>query len=180
MRYPLAWALYILVLSTATAAAQTYNSNNFADRQALIVNASPYVELSNFNFGNVDARNYRSEFRQNLQWRNIGQQPIVSFEVVIVKYDPFGRNLIGTRWLVNGHDSANWAPLPAGKSAGDGTISHGEEDVFTAVAYVRHVRLADGTIWAADVPAVSKKILELAPNIREVGNISPEVSSSSK
>lgn len=167
-------ALLIFALGTDSALAQ-YDANNYSGRQALVVNDNPFVELYDFSFGNATGRNYRSEFRQNLKWRNIGDQSIVSFEVVVVKYDPFGRNLIGSRWVVNGKNSADWTPLPPGTSSGDGTIGYSGEDVFTAVAYVRYVRLADGTVWAADLPKVSRQISEMVPTIREVGNIDPAV-----
>ena len=173
--------IFVLIVSFSASAQQSgFNKNNFTGRQALILNNSPYIELMDFSFGNVDGRNYRSESRTHLKWTNIGQQPIVAFEVVIAKYDPFGRNEVGSRWTVTGTDSANWTPLLPRATAGDGLIGTSSEDTFTAIAYVRYVRLADGTIWAADIPKVAKEIQKLVPNIKEVGDISPSTKKDKK
>ncbi len=172
IRIPLIF-LFLMISVSAFAQQTGFNKNNFSGRQALILNNSPYIELKDFSFGNVDGRNYRSESRTHLKWTNVGQQPIVAFEVVIAKYDPFGRNQIGSRWVVTGTDSVNWAPLAPRATAGDGLIGTSSEETFTAIAYIRYVRLADGTIWAADIPKVAKDIQKLVPSIKEVGEISP-------
>jgi hypothetical protein len=66
-------------------------------------------------------------FCQKLSWKNIGKQPVVAFEISILKYDPFDEPLIGSRWVVNGKDSADWQPLAPGKSGQDETRSSGYE-----------------------------------------------------
>jgi hypothetical protein len=43
-----------------------------------------------------------------MKWKNVADQPIVAFEIVILKYDPFDRRLIGGRWTVTGRNSADW------------------------------------------------------------------------
>src|ERR1043166_3180251 len=119
---------------------------NFPSRKALIVNTCPHVELSDFAYRNYYA-DRSTRFAQDLKWKNIGSQPLTAFEVVILKYDPFNRRLIGSRWTVTGKNSADWSPLQPGEASADGTRSYGDEEVFTAIAYVRAARLEDGTIW---------------------------------
>jgi len=100
-----------------------------------MINNCPFVELSNFSFENRYA-DRATRFYQNLSWRNIGSQPLVAFEIVILKYDPFNRRLIGSPWTVTGKNSADWRPLALGESNRDGTTGYGDEEVFTAIAYV--------------------------------------------
>jgi len=151
----------------------SFADSNFPDRKAYIVNACPYVELSEFSFENRYS-DRASRFFQNLSWKNVGEQPIVAFEIVILKYDPFNRRQIGTKWTVTGVDSANWSPLAPGESGKDGTLSYGDEEVFTSIAYVRHARLADGTIWSADDTDLAAKLRGLGTGIKEFGDVKPD------
>lgn len=164
--------LIALTLSAVASLAQAQN-DNFPDRKALIINNSPHVELSNFGFKNnfVD-RNTR--FLQDMRWKNIGSQALSAFEIVILKYDAFDQRLIGTRWTVTGRDSANWTPLQPGEVAGDGTRGFGAEEVMTAIAYVRAVRLVDGTVWRANKVEIQQKLKQIAPGIREFGSVRPD------
>jgi hypothetical protein len=164
--------LSILIVSVSAADAQVIK-NNYPDRKAIVVNNSPHVELSGFAFQNVYERS-ASRFSQDLRWKNITEQPVVAFEVVILKYDPFDRRLVGTRWIVSGKNSADWTPLAPGESSGDGTRGVGSEDVHTAIAYVRHVRLSDGTIWSAPESELLTAIKRAAPHIRQFGDVKPD------
>ncbi len=146
---------------------------NFPDRKALIVNSCPHVELSDFNYHNFYAER-ATRFAQDLKWKNVGTQPLVAFEVVILKYDPFDRRLIGTRWIITGKNSADWTPLQPGESNGDGTRSYGDEEVFTAIAYVRSARLQDGTVWYVDPAALATELKKAAPNLRQFGSLEPD------
>jgi hypothetical protein len=146
---------------------------DYPDAKALVLNHCPFVELTEFHFNNA----YLAEpprFWQHLQWKNIGTQPLVAFEIVILKYDAFDRRLIGTRWTVTGTDSADWRPLRPGESAKDGTSSVGTEEVFTAIAYVRAARLHDGTIWLADESLLKASLRQLAPGIKDFGDVKPD------
>jgi hypothetical protein len=156
----------------ASIAVQAQDSN-FPDRKALILNTCPYVELSNFSFANqyVDRR---TRFEQNLTWKNIGSQPLIAFEVVILKYDAFDQRVIGSRWTVTGKNSADWRPLAPGDSGSDGTIGYGTEEVFTAIAYVRAARLKDGTVWRANEFEVTNALRRVAPGIKDPGSLRPD------
>lgn len=151
-------------------AAQQYN---FPDRRALIANTCPFIELTSFTYENRYAdRGMR--FEQSLKWKNIGTQAVTAFEIVILKYDPFNRRLIGTRMMVTGMSSIDWKPLPPGATSGDGTIGYGSEEVFTGVAYVRSVRLQDGTIWHIDDSKLLPALRSVAPDIKDFGSTAPD------
>ncbi len=161
-------ALLLIVTSQCVEAA-----SNFPDRKALIVQVCPYVELTSFSYANED-RDRSTRFVQRYNWINKSQQSIVAFEIVTLKYDAFDQRMFGSRTVVTGTDSANWTPLPAGAGSSDGTIGYGSEDVFTAIAYVRRVRLADGTVWSVNDLRLRDELKKVAPGIREFGNVAPD------
>jgi hypothetical protein len=107
-------------------------------------------------------------------WKSTSQQPIVAIEMVMLKYDAFDERLIGSRFIVQGTNSVNWSPLQPGKSSSDGSISFRDEDVFTGVAYVRRVRLSDGTVWRVDESKLLQELKKVAPNIRNPGSLAPD------
>ncbi len=163
-------SFFVLV---GAASAQTFN---YPDRKALTINVCPDVEITSFEFENRrdDARFADVRFRQNASWKNIGTQPVIAFEIVVLKYDPFNRREIGSRWLVTGRDSAHWDPLPPGDTGSDGTIGLRDEQTFTAIAYVRSVRLADGQVWTADSSKLREEMKKAAPFLREPGDLGPD------
>ena len=166
--------LALLLLTVADCAVgQELDNSNFPGRRALVINNCPHVQLSAFSYGNGYDRG-GTRFHQDLTWKNIGTLPIVAFEVVILKYDPFNRRLIGTKWTVTGKDSADWRPLDPGQSGTDGTRGYGDEEVFTAIAYVRFARLADGSIWTANDADLTAQLRALDTGIREFGDLKPD------
>lgn len=173
-------AVTLIAFACAAGAAQ-----NYSDRKAHTVNISPYVEITNFSFANEDRDRGRglssdAKFVANYSWKNISQQPIVALEIVMLKYDAFDERLVGSRFIVQGTNSANWARLPPGQSSSDGAISFRDEDVFTGIAYVRRVRLGDGTIWRVDESKLLQELKKIAPNIRNPGSLAPDVKPSPK
>jgi len=165
----------LLLLCTEPRRLAAQSNNNYPDRRALILNTCPNIELSNFSYSNQYDYSARSErFHQNLTWKNLGTQPIVAFEVVVLKYDAFNTRLIGSRWAVTGKNSADWRPLQPGATDQDGTISYGDEEVYTAVAYVRSARLGDGTVWRADQADVVRRLRALNTGIPDFGNTLPD------
>ena len=148
-------------------------AGNYSDRIAHIINVSPYVEITSFSFGNED-RDRRTRFTSSYRWRSTAQQPIIAFEIVMLKYDAFDERLIGTRFRVQGKNSVDWSPLMPGESQADGGIAFGEEDVFTGIAYVRKVRLADGTVWRVDEAKLAAELKKIAPSIRNPGSLAPD------
>lgn len=147
--------------------------DSYPGRQALIVNNCPFVELSAFSYSN-NTTSQGTRFNEQLTWKNIGSQPIVAFEVVILKYDAFNRRMLGTRWTVTGKDSADWRPLAPGDNGTDGTSSFGAEEILTAIAYVRILRLADGTVWSMKDSELLKELHRVAPGIGDFGDTKPD------
>lgn len=164
---------FLAAFFLALVAAAVHADANFQNSRALTLNVSPHVELTNFTFGNRYA-DRRNRFEQHLSWKNVGQQPVVAFEVVILKYDAFDQREVGSRWTVTGRNSADWSPLLPGESNRDGTIGFGTEEVFTAIAYVRAVRLADDTVWRANEAEVQQKLRQIAPGIKDFGSVKPD------
>lgn len=164
------FSLLILCMPLAPVHAQSYN---YEGRKPIIINNSPHVKLSAFSFGNAYA-DRRNRFEQRMNWENTASQPLVAFEIVVLKYDAFDQRLTGSRWTVNGRNSADWQPLKPGDMSSDGTIGYGSEEVLTAIAYVRAVRLADGTVWRANEAEVSAELRKVAPGIKDVGSLKPD------
>jgi hypothetical protein len=147
---------------------------NYPDRKALIVNNCPYVQLSNFWYENRYERSiYR--FVQYMTWTNTGGQAIIAFDIVILKYNAFNERLNGVRWTVTGNNGQDWKPLEPGYRENDSTCVLTTEDVFTGIAYVRAVRLKDGTVWRADTKELKEKIAKVATDINEFGNLNGEI-----
>ncbi|MBV7417937.1 hypothetical protein KW830_05650 [Comamonas sp. CMM03] len=163
-------AMTISMLHQASNAAMS----NFIDRNEHVVNLSPYVEITNFRFGNVQRDRTGSRMEMNADWKNIGAQPVVAFEIVVLKYDAFDSRMTGSRWVVTGKNSADWSPLEPGASSSDGTISFRDEETFTAIAYVRQVRLKDGTVWKVSDIELSKELKKVAPKIPDFGSFKPD------
>jgi len=162
--------LVALLLTVLACASQGQSLDNYPDRKAVVLNVCPYVELSNFGFQNRYA-DRSNRFEQSMTWRNIGSQPLVAFEIIILKYDAFDQRVIGSRWTVTGKNSADWRPLAPGDSGNDGTIGYGSEEVFTGIAYVRLARLADGTVWKVNDAQLLSELKKVAPGIREYGKL---------
>jgi hypothetical protein len=155
---------------------QSDSKMNFPDRKPYVVNNSPFLQLSNFRFSN-QFRDHRYVLITDLTWKNVGTVPITAFEIVLAYYDPFNRSIrTGGRWLVPGTNSANYSPLAPGASSSDGTIGIRTEDAYTGFAFVRAVRLQNGTVWMFDEKAVEAEIKKRLPQIKDFRNINPELS----
>jgi hypothetical protein len=164
------------LLSVAGAAARAETLDNFPDRQALILNNCPSVELAAFSYGNEPA-GPGPRLVERLAWKNVGNQPIVAIEVVLLKYDAFNRRMESERWTVTGKNSADWRPLTPGDGGTDALVGLESQPVLTEIAYVRIVRLADGTLWHASSDSdLLKEMHRLAPGIHDFGAIKPEPS----
>jgi hypothetical protein len=148
---------------------------NFPDRKTIILDISPHMKITSFAFENtLEGRVSTSRHTFKYEWKNASSQPVLAFEVVTLKYDPFDESITGSRTLVAGKNSADFTPLQPGESSGDGTIGYGHIHVLTAIAYIRAVRFTDGTLWRADSAVVSAEVKKLAPRIKEVGQLVPD------
>lgn len=163
-----------LALLVGTPAIAQLGSENFPDRKAVTINnAQGAIELSGFSFSNEFQR---SNFRlvTNLAWTNVGAKPITAFEVVLRYFDPFNRPMYdGGRWLITGHNSADWTPLGPGQKSGDGTIALGTSEAFTAIVYVRAIRYSDGTVWTSNQGEVEQRVRAALPQLKDVGTLDP-------
>ena len=169
-------ALLLLLASGQAAFAQKYEANlNFEDRKAIVINNAPSVlELSGFEYGNTYDRS-RFRLSTSLSWKNVSDKSITAFEVVILRFDPFNRPIRGGgTWMVTGKNSGDWRPLEPGQTSGDGLSSYDSEPVMTAIAYVRSIRFRDGTVWTADISGIRKDIQARLPDLKELGDVSPE------
>lgn len=167
------------ILMVAFSSRSVLAAQNYPDRHAYMVNTCPHVEITSFSFENQD-RGRDARFVENFAWKSTAAQPIVAFEIVVLKYDAFNERMIGSRVAIQGTDSANWSPLPPGKSSSDGTIGFRTEDVFTGIAYVRRVRLSEGTVWRADESRLLPELKKVAPNISNPGSLAPDAKPATK
>jgi len=156
--------LIALALSMAAApesAAQLFTtSRNFSDRQAITVNnLSNVLEITRFEFGN---RTGGTSLHPAIELTviNRASQPIVYYEIGLVRFDPINRRIIAppqftarvglAATIMNNN---TWRPLPAGQTS---SLGEGHEPVgslvttYTAIAYVQAVRLQDGTVFRTD------------------------------
>jgi hypothetical protein len=148
---------------------------NFPDRKAIIVDISPHVKIMSFAFENaVEGRAASSRNSFTYQWKNASTLPVLAFELVTLKYDPFDEPMTGSRTLVAGKNSADFTPLQPGETSGDGTSGYGHTHVLTAIVYVRAVRFTDGTLWRADPSVVAAEVKKAAPRIKDAGPLVPE------
>lgn len=167
-------ALFSLLYSLSTSYAFSCNKNNFSDRKAYIINLSPGLELTHYDFCNTDGPNYQERFIENLSWKNTGSQDVISFEILTDEYDPFNRSLIGSKGVFAGKSSANWTPLHPGETSEDGLVNHGTSYVYTGIAYVGAVRYADGKVWIADPEKVAEAIKQLGIEVKELKGLGPD------
>lgn len=176
MRHLLATTISLALLVCAVPAhSQNFAlKQNFPDRKAVVINnATPSLTLSDFSFTN-EYRDRSTKGVTMLKWTNTGDKAITAFEVVILYYDPFNRPMSqGGRWLIPGHDSANWTPLNPGESATDGTIGFTDSDAYTGIVYVRAIRFSDGTVWSSNQAQLETRIKTELPQLREIGTLDP-------
>lgn len=164
-------------LMTTVALITSTNINaveNYSNRESYVINASPHISITSFLYGNVEQNRGASRMQMHADWKNIGTQPVIAFEIVVLKYDAFNNRMMGSRWVVNGHNSADWRPLNPEESSTDGIISFREEEIYTAIVYVRQARLKDGTIWKISESELSKEMTKVAPKISEFGSLKPD------
>jgi hypothetical protein len=148
---------------------------NFPDRKAIVLDVCPHVKITSFTFENtLEGRTTSSRNSFTYGWKNVGTLPVLAFEIVTLKYDPFDEPLLGTRTLIAGKNSADFTPLQPGQESGDGMSGYGHVHVLTAIAYVRAVRFTDGTMWRADPSIVAAEVKKAAPRIKEAGPLVPE------
>ncbi|MBU4137994.1 MAG: hypothetical protein KJ690_16445 [Alphaproteobacteria bacterium] len=168
-------AALVMAMAIHTPAMAQLTGSNFAGRKPVIINnAADYLTLSDFTFENT-YRDRSTRFIRDLKWANTGSKPIIAFEVVMLFYDPFNRPIAGAggRWLVPGHNSANWSALAPGQTDGDGLIGLRDQNAFFGIAYVRAIRFDDGTVWTSNQAEVERSIRAELPQLREIGELEP-------
>ena len=175
MRSFLGHLTIVLMLALAPTATIGQVRSNFPDRKAIVLDICPHVKITKFTFENTtEGRTYSSRNTFSYEWKNVSPSPVLAFELVTLKYDPFDEPMTGSRTLIAGKNSADFTPLQPGETSGDGTIGYGHTHVLTAVTYVRAVRFTDGTLWRADPSIVATEVKKAAPHIKEAGPLVPE------
>jgi hypothetical protein len=170
----LALALVVLACSLSPGALAQQGPFNFPDRKAIVLDICPHVKITNFLFYNTldDRRSQENIFTYD--WKNVSNLPVLAFELVTLKYDPFDEPMLGLRTLIGGKNSADFRPLQPGEESHDGTSEYGHLHVLTAIVYVRAVRFTDGTTWRADPSVVAAEVKKAAPRIKDVGPLVPD------
>lgn len=64
---------------------------------------------------------------------------------------------------------------PPGAVGSDGFIGYDEDALYTALIYVRNVRLADGKVWSAEPSQVLAEVRRLVPDITNFGDLDPNL-----
>lgn len=136
--------------------------------KAIILDGCPHLQITSFKIGESDMENPPAKmYYFTYHWKNRGKQDVTAFEIVTLKFSPFNEPLGINSFTVVGHNSMKHDPLKPGEEAWDGTGEVQEKKVhlFTALCYVRRVRLADGSIWHVDEKALRDAIKKGAPGI---------------
>jgi hypothetical protein len=139
----------------------------------MVANVCPHLKITSFSFSNVHERSM-DRFKTEYSWENTGDKDIIAFEIVVLKYDPFNRQLIGSRNIFPGHNSATSRALKQKETDSDGGYSLGSKDVFTAYAYIRSIRITEDTVWNANPADIIASIKKQTPDILEPGALVPE------
>lgn len=127
---------------------QALASPNWGGTKSLAADVCPHVRLSDMVFMNEPGWTFYAS------WTNVGQKPVVAFEMVILMLDPFNRQLPTVRWIVPGQSMANWDALQPGQTSKDSRRERVMLKTFATIAYVERVRFADGSVWQAPADAV--------------------------
>ena len=154
---------------------QAPDQYTFPSRRKLIADSCPSVKLLMFEFGNSRYEN-ADHHQAGFTWQNKTKQDVVAVEIVVLRYDPFNRPMIGERTTFAGKMDPKKDPLKPNEKETDGTDELGFDDTFTGIAYVSSVRFADGTVWMADQDDVAKKVKALVPEIAILGKLYPDAS----
>lgn len=163
----------LLMFGVVAPAAAQQRVDNYANRKAGILNVSPDIEVTAFQFQMAFSQS-ATRLNEDFTYKNRGSQPVVAFELVILRYDPFNRQLVGGRGVIPGTTSANYAPLAPGAQGTDGFRGLGSSDSpYTEVIYVRSVRRTDGSQWRATPAQVTAELKRVIPEIVEPGNVNP-------
>jgi len=145
--------LLALMVSTVALAQDQYDS-----RRAIIVNVCPHVKLLDFRWNIIGG-----ERTNDFNWSGTSDSPVIAFEIVLVRFDPFNRQLISEGTIFPGHERSE--PLKKDEHDSSGTKIRFSDNVYTQIAYVSNVRLADGTLWRANFDDVVKSIAAQVPDI---------------
>ncbi|HEY0072608.1 MAG TPA: hypothetical protein VGB77_00785 [Abditibacteriaceae bacterium] len=135
-------------------------------RPGTIINLCPHIKIVGVSFAPTSASTYNVSYR----WLNGGNRSVTAFEIVTLPYDTFNdqRRVIAS--MVRSQEKAPFSPGALGTQ--NVTLS-GEKDIYTAVGYIRRVRLSDGTIWQVDEATLRNSIKKSVPSLKQIGRIFP-------
>lgn len=163
----------LLTLLAVFVPALVLSQYSYPNRRAVVADVCPHLKITSFTFQTVYERSM-DRFKSNYSWKNVGSQGIESFELIILKYDPFNDQLIGSKAIFPGHNSAKYSPLMPGEEDSDGGSNINSDAVYTAVAYIRSIRFTNGTIWRAAASDIVKSIRAQVPDLLDVGKLVPQ------
>lgn len=163
------FAIQIFGAATAQAQGRACGGDNFSQRRALVHNAAPMIEISSYRFCNSQGEGLKGQFIDSLSWKNTGNQPIVAFELLLLRFDPFDRPMKHRILTLPGRAAGGWQILDPGQQVQDSFADSGSQTVMTGIAVVRSVRLANGEVWQADAQVLQAALQTLAPQIKEWG-----------
>lgn len=176
--FAVALALGVLGTAHAQQAQDIYTSrHNYPDRQAITINnLSDVVSITDFSFGN----RFNTTTDRPVPWvvidlTNRTDQPIVYIQVVLLRWNPVNEPIEAEHTLISfrGRDLVEmnepWSTL-AGGATSQTRVGWGNDaaatDTFTAILFVRSVRLQDGTVFRADTDALRTQIAERYPMLQ--------------
>lgn len=131
---------------------------NGADPVAKIIDQkdSP-VEITNYTAKYILGGQYTSEgIRHSVNYKNRSEKTIVAIQFGLVSFDVWNEFLDRT----GGMDLTNL--VPGGESKGTWVANaYADFSFLTGFAYVRRVRFSDGTIWNADLDAITEELRKI-------------------
>jgi hypothetical protein len=152
--------------TTARAASVSAAPHRQKPRQGTIINLSPHIKIVGFSFVPSGASSYTCSYR----WLHAGVNKVVAFEIVTLPYNTFNeqRRVVATMVRPRGE-----APFNPGAVGAQNVSLSGENDIYTAVSYIRRVRLSDGTVWQVDESTLRSRIKNAVPGLKQIGRLSP-------
>jgi hypothetical protein len=135
-------------------------------RPGTIINLCPYIKIVGLSFAPASPSSYKVSYR----WLNGGMRSVTAFEIVTLPYDTFNDQRRVVASMVRSPEKAPFSPGAVG--AQNAALS-AEKDIYTAVGYIRRVRLSDGTIWQVDEVALRNSIKKSVPSLKQIGRLSP-------
>jgi hypothetical protein len=156
-----ALCLFSALAISSVASAQI---KDFERTLSLTINQSPDIKITEFYFFRYVSAMGKATSESRYKYRNVGKQDVIAFELSILRFDPFDRQLPTIKSLIPGFSARDYASLPPDIGYEDGLYAP-DLIVFTSIIFVAAVRRQDGTVWRYDRAALKKEIAARFPSI---------------